>query len=66
MLSLRDRYGARAHYLHGDCFYDGHCEPEDVFYDGHCAPEDYHRWSAIPPITFAKSKPWPAMAIDAV
>ena len=37
MLSLRDRYGARAHYLHaagkgwGDCFYDGHCEPEDVF-----------------------------------
>ena len=31
MLSLRDRYGVRAHYLHGDCFYDGHCEPEDVF-----------------------------------
>ena len=27
--SLRDRYGAAAHHLHGDCFYDGLCEPED-------------------------------------
>ncbi len=27
---LETRYSARAHILHGECFYDGNCEPEDV------------------------------------
>ena len=27
---LEGRYSARAHALHGLCFYDGNCEPEDV------------------------------------
>ena len=25
--SLQDRYGATARFLHGDCFYNGSCEP---------------------------------------
>ena len=29
--SLHTRYLARVSELHGDCFYDGHCEPEDYF-----------------------------------
>ncbi len=29
LASLRSRYSDRAHYLHGDCFYDGQCEPEE-------------------------------------
>ena len=29
--SLHTRYIARVSELHGDCFYDGHCEPEDYF-----------------------------------
>ena len=29
--SLHTRYLARVTELHGDCFYDGHCEPEDYF-----------------------------------
>ena len=29
--SLHDRYLARVTQWHGDCFYDGHCEPEDYF-----------------------------------
>lgn len=29
--SLHARYIARVSELHGDCFYDGHCEPEDYF-----------------------------------
>ena len=28
--SLRSRFGKRISELHGDCFYDGNCEPEDV------------------------------------
>ena len=28
--SLRARYVTRISELHGDCFYDGDCEPEDV------------------------------------
>ena len=27
---METRYSARAHVLHGECFYDGNCEPEDV------------------------------------
>ena len=27
MASLRTRFSDVAHYLHGDCFYDGRCEP---------------------------------------
>ena len=26
-ISLRNRFGAYARFLHGDCFYDGNCEP---------------------------------------
>ena len=26
---LRTRFGEVARFLHGDCFYNGHCEPED-------------------------------------
>ena len=29
--SLHTRYLARVSELHGDCFYDGHCEPGDYF-----------------------------------
>ncbi len=29
--SLHLRYVERVSQLHGDCFYDGHCEPEDYF-----------------------------------
>ena len=29
--SLHTRYIARVSELHGDCFYDGHCEPRDYF-----------------------------------
>ena len=29
--SLHIRYVERVAQLHGDCFYDGHCEPEDYF-----------------------------------
>ena len=29
--SLHARYIARVSELHGDCFYDGHCEPVDYF-----------------------------------
>ena len=28
--SLEGRYNTRANVLHGECFYDGNCEPEDV------------------------------------
>ena len=28
--SLRSRYVSRIAQLHGDCFYEGHCEPEEV------------------------------------
>ena len=27
---MEARYNTRAHILHGECFYDGHCEPEDI------------------------------------
>ena len=27
LISLRNRFGAYARFLHGDCFYDGNCEP---------------------------------------
>ena len=29
--SLHSRYTDRISQLHGDCFYNGHCEPEDYF-----------------------------------
>ena len=29
--SLHARYLARVSEIHGDCFYDGHCEPADYF-----------------------------------
>ena len=29
--SLRSRYVTRIAELHGDCFYEGHCDPEDYF-----------------------------------
>ena len=29
LANLRVTYGVHAHYLHGDCFYDGYCEPAD-------------------------------------
>ncbi len=29
LASLRSRYSDYAHYLHAECFYDGHCEPRD-------------------------------------
>ncbi len=29
LASLRTRFGEVARFLHGDCFYNGHCEPED-------------------------------------
>lgn len=29
MKPLPTHYGAAARFLHGDCFYDGHCEPLD-------------------------------------
>ena len=28
--SLEGRYNTRANVLHGACFYDGNCEPEDM------------------------------------
>ena len=31
LASLHTRYIARISQLHGDCFYNGHCEPEDYF-----------------------------------
>ena len=27
---IEARYNTRAHILHGECFYDGNCEPEDI------------------------------------
>ena len=40
---LRSRYASRAWELEGDCFIDGHCEPEDYFADLVRATADYIR-----------------------
>ena len=43
LATLRARYSHHAHYLHGDSFYDGHCEPEDFFIELVRATVDYVR-----------------------
>ena len=46
-LGFRDRYGAREHYLHEDCFYDGICPidtlEEDIFQKVKAYIEDVER-----------------------
>ena len=41
--SLRNRFGNSAYYLHGDCFYEGDCEPEDFIGGLIRATADYIR-----------------------
>ena len=43
LASLRTRYSHHAHYVHGDCFYDGQCEPEDFFIGLIRSTDDYIR-----------------------
>ena len=43
LASLRVRFGNVAHYLHSDCFYDDHCEPEDFVADLIRSTFDYVR-----------------------
>ncbi len=41
--SLRQRYFDRMGALHGNCFYEGDCEPEDLAQGQICATADYIR-----------------------
>jgi hypothetical protein len=41
LASLRSRYGIKAHYLHGDCFYNGHRDPEDFIVELICETSQY-------------------------
>ena len=43
LASLRSRFSDIAHYLHSDCFYDGHCEPEEFIADLIRSTSDYIR-----------------------
>lgn len=43
LASLRARYVVRISELHGDCFYDGDCEPADVTAQSIRETEDYIR-----------------------
>lgn len=43
LASLRVRFGNVAHYLHAECFYDDHCEPEEYIADLIRSTSDYIR-----------------------